>query len=206
MSPYRVRSRGRVIILDDVYVEILKYLDPTSLVSACMVSIFYNIIKLSRIDKHLQAFRRVWKLVKDYPPLRYTYNLVVSGLVDVYNTVPRAVVPPYARLQLLEDFLHDWRTLVWAHEMPSALPASHMLLPNGQSVSALRVGVAGGVLHYIVPAAGQHSYTLDISGLPSGRTNCPPSRTPHLRFDVSPIDDVTIDQQQGLIIATRLSR
>jgi hypothetical protein len=129
-------------------------------------------------------------LVMEYHPLRYKFELAISGMKD--GTVTRTHVPPYLRLELLMAYKTNWPRLQWTHEnrIEVILPAV--------------VGCSGGFIHQIQPHT---SYgILQLTELPSCRTNKPPSMTRHLRHATPPMECAALDYSQALVIAIHVFR
>lgn len=126
----------------------------------------------------------------DYQPLRYKFELAVSGMKD--GPVGHSRAPPYARLQLLLNYRRDWPRLEWTHEHQLPIP-----------IPAL-IGFSGGFIHHI-RSHGVFN-TLDLTQLPSCRTNVPPSHTRHLRYTTGEIENVAIDFSQALVVMSHIFR
>ncbi|KAJ4475053.1 hypothetical protein J3R30DRAFT_3706921 [Lentinula aciculospora] len=135
-----------------------------------------------------KAFRRIHSLAMEYQSLRYKYELAVSGMKD--GPVAYSKAPPISRLRLLLSYRKDWLELAWTHEHRLHIP-----LPA-------QVGISGGFFHQV------HNHgpfsTLELSELPSSRSNRPPALTRHLKFTTSLIDCVAVDLVQVLIVTGRI--
>lgn len=134
--------------------------------------------------KFLQAFRRVYEIVMDIQPLRYTYELAVAGMRD--GRASYSAVSPVARLQILLAYRKDWPKLAWGHETKQ------------QVSSAGPVGVTGGLLYYV------ENQMIVLLELPSCRKNLSPAQTRCLRYVTNTQTDcVFADPLQSLVVTSQ---
>lgn len=170
MSPHRYRVTFYYKLSDDVVMKILEYLDPISLWQAC------------------KAFQRIYNLTVQYAPLRYNFQLALSGMKD--GPVSHARAPPYLRLQLLLNYHSDWPRLEWTHENRLQIPTPAL------------VGLSGCFIHQIRPHGAFN--TLDLTQVPSSRLNVPPSQSRHLKYTTGAIENVVTDFAQSLVIMSHI--
>lgn len=129
----------------------------------------------------LQVFRRVYVLTMEFLPLRYKYELALTGMKSglISNRGP----PFPARFGLLLSYRMDWPTITWSHEQKAQLS----LLGN--------FDITDGFIHYVA------AHGVELMELPSCRTGKPPSQTRHVRIPTAPrVECVALDSAQTLIV------
>lgn len=120
----------------------------------------------------------------EHQSLRYKFELAIGGMKD--GPVAHSRAPPYLRLQLLLSYRNEWPKLMWnnEHKMNISVPAL--------------LGYSGGFIHQI------HSHgvftTLELTEVPSSRTNKAPFQTRHLKYTTSAIEVVAVDFNQALVV------
>ncbi|PFH51811.1 hypothetical protein AMATHDRAFT_141559 [Amanita thiersii Skay4041] len=169
MSPHRLTVTRRYKVSSDILILILETLDLSSLLSMS------------------KAFKRVYALVMEFQPLRYRFELALTGMKD--GPVLYQEMSPLLRLQLLLAYKKDWPRLYWTHELPTP--------------TSTNLGVSGGFL-FNIRSEGNHS-ELRISELPSCRTGRVPELTRHLKFITTRIEGVVIDPSQSFIATSHVS-
>ncbi|SJL04049.1 uncharacterized protein ARMOST_07407 [Armillaria ostoyae] len=135
-----------------------------------------------------KAFRRVYNIVMEFQVLRYRFELAVLGMKD--GAVPYARAPPIVRAQLLLTYKKDWPKLQWTHESQLEIPMPAIAGVSGKFIFQIH---DHGVFN-----------TLDLSELPSCRTNRPPSQTRHLKYTFPQIEGLAVDGSQGLIVTSHI--
>ncbi|KAF5362368.1 hypothetical protein D9756_002316 [Leucocoprinus leucothites] len=164
MSPHRLATIRRYKISNDVLILILENMDPDTLYLTSKV------------------FRRVYVLAMEFFPLRYKYELALTGMKS--GAISSRHGPPFpARFNLLLSYRTDWPVIKWGHEQKAQLS----LLGN--------VDITDGFIHYVA------AHGVELMELPSSRTGKPPSQTRHVRIPTAPrVECVALDSTQTLIV------
>lgn len=163
MSPHRLTTIRRYKISNDVLILILENMDPDTLYLTSKV------------------FRRVYLLTMEFLPLRYNYELALTGMKS--GATSSRGLPFPARFNLLLSYRMDWPKITWGHEQKAQLP----LLGN--------FDISDGFIHFVA------AHGVELMELPSCRTEKPPSQTRHVRIPTAPrVQCVTLDSAQTLIV------
>jgi hypothetical protein len=180
--PHKVTTIKRYRVLDDVLILILEKLNPVSLYRACQVCHTTPFHHIFPQPIFIQAFERIYMLVKRFQPLRYIFELAAIGMRDGPATY--VACPPMIRLQLVMAYKTDWPRLNWMDEQKVRAPAV-----------ATSISVSGSFLYYVANQA------LCLLELPSFRIGKPISQTRHITYNTTPnADCVAIDPNLRLIV------